>query len=75
MFAVSRYRAYVSEVALQRVEHPEWRKGQTYFNVLYFDGFDPEFANEIRGSDRDPFHNDGKVGPLLEALSERWAKS
>ena len=48
------------------------RHGQAYFNTLYFGGFDPEFADEIRSGPLDPFYDDGRIGPMLDALRKRW---
>lgn len=69
---MSRYSEYVKQVNLRRVAHPEWREGQTYFNVLYFDGYDPTFADEIRGGDLDPFYRDDVVPALLAAVEAHW---
>lgn len=69
---MSRYAEYMQFVERRRAEHPEWREGQTYFNVLYYDGFDPEFANSIRGSDLDPFHRDIVISSFLDAVIDRW---
>lgn len=51
---------------------PSLRRGQAYFNALYFGEHDPEFADEIRGGSLDPFYDDGKIEVMLEALRERW---
>ena len=67
------YEAFCRHVGARQAQHPEWRYGQTIFNALYFDHFDPEFADEIRGSDLDPFHDDGRADALLAALEKRWA--
>ena len=60
-------------VELVETEHrlrPHWRKGQTYFNVLY--EIYPDFANDIRGTELDPFHDDKKVKPFMDALWELY---
>ena len=36
--------------------YPEWREGQAYFNLLFKDY--PELAEEIRGTEYDPFYAD-----------------
>lgn len=64
---------FVQAVGARQAAHPDWRYGQTVFNVLYYDGFDPEYANEIRGTDLDPFYNDGRADALLDKLEQRWA--
>lgn len=41
-----------------------YRIGQAYFNIL------PEYiANDIRGGELDPFHNDANLGQMLVYLS------
>jgi hypothetical protein len=39
-------------------ENPEWRLGQTFFNVLC--DLYPEISEEIRGSKVDPFYYDNE---------------
>lgn len=50
---------YSLEVMYQTALHPEYRKGQTMFNVLA--AKHPEIADKIRGTQTDPFHTDTKV--------------
>lgn len=45
---------YLTTVDQERKSFPQWRLGQTYFNVLHT--LHPELANEIRGTALDPFH-------------------
>ena len=52
------------------IEYPNWRKGQLYFNCLY--SMDPELANELRGSDKDPFYRDDRIPAFLEIIEQRW---
>ena len=42
------------------------RLGQTYFNVLY--KYDPELADQIRGTETDPFHRDDRIINFLKQL-------
>lgn len=49
------YQKLVREV---NKENPNWRIGQTYFNVLY--QLYPDLADEIRGSSIDPFHTNNE---------------
>ena len=44
--------------------YPEWRKGQAYFNYLY--QLHPDVADEIRGTEYDPFYADHKKDPEKE---------
>jgi hypothetical protein len=51
-----------------------WRYGQALFNHLL--DVRPELAEEIRGTDKDPFYietlSDPKYKNFLDFLSERW---
>lgn len=71
----SRFEAYMARVGLQQAAHSDWRSGQTYFNVLYFDGFDPELADELRGGPLDPFNQDELIPAFLEEVRSRWEQS
>jgi hypothetical protein len=51
---------------INRAQFPEWRTGQTFFNVLYTKY--PDIANEIRGTQYDPFHNDERVMTCCEYI-------
>ena len=50
--------------------NPNYRIGQCYFNVLW--EIDPELANEIRGTEVDPFYLDKKIPDFLETLAKKW---
>lgn len=54
-FNISEFERLVS-IAVD--DYPHWRYGQTLFNVLH-EGW-PELANEIRGTEIDPFYTDDK---------------
>lgn len=47
-----------------------WRRGQTYFNMLY--QVRPELAEEIRTSCLDPFYDDTRIPAFLEAVKSMW---
>lgn len=64
------YDDYLAEVAHQLVAHPEWRIGQTYFNVLA--SINPALATEVTGSLKDPFYQDAKLPGFHEFVSENW---
>lgn len=51
-----------------RSQCPEWRYGQTVFNVAY--QLYPEATDRLRGTEYDCFYNDKKVNSFLEKLSE-----
>ena len=52
------------------VDYPEWRAGQAAFNVLYSER--PDLSEQIRGTMRDPFHNDRLLVPFSKFLREEW---
>lgn len=52
-----------------QLEYPDWRKGQTFFNVLY--NLYPEMADEIRGSEIDPFYIDDNINKCLSYISKK----
>ena len=47
---------------------PSWRKGQAYFNYLY--QLHPDVANEIRGTEYDPFYLNSRIEKFLNKISE-----
>lgn len=56
------------EVTMRR--HPQWRRGQTCFNMLR--AIKPDLADEVRTSPYDPFYMDEKLPGFFTWLSERW---
>jgi hypothetical protein len=61
---------YVSKVAATMHEQPNWRQGQTAFNVLC--EVKPNLAELIRSSDKDPFYRDDKLDEFYQYVAERW---
>ena len=61
---------YFDRVAEECSKHPYYRVGQAMFNVLL--DMEPELAEEIRGSDADPFYasvaRDPRVTKFREAI-------
>ncbi len=47
----------------------EWRRGQAYFNYAY--EMFPEVVDEIRGTDRDCFYRNDRIGIFLEELNSK----
>jgi hypothetical protein len=45
-------------------KYPNLRRGQNYFNA--FDSLHHDLADQIRGTDIDPFYNDKKIAPFLQ---------
>ena len=62
---------YVTAVQTTLNDFPEWRQGQTYFNVLADKR--PDLSEQIRGTALDPFHKAGdSLTPFLEWVSAQW---
>ena len=62
----------VTELAAKMLNKDDIRYGQALFNATY--DIDPEFADEIRGSDIDPFYSgceDRRIQSFLKLLEER----
>jgi hypothetical protein len=57
-----------SEYIRHEVAHPEMRKGQCLFNYLYANEQTRAFAEEIRGTELDPFYNDKVMPDVLAKL-------
>jgi hypothetical protein len=64
---------YAFLVGYQVKRNPAWRLGQAYFNVLNV--IAPDLANEIRGTDLDPFYKekDDGIQELIEWLETKNA--
>jgi hypothetical protein len=65
-----RFQTFISCVAATQHANPDWRRGQTVFNVLCEE--DPEYAEEIRGTKKDCFYFDDRIPMVFEALQQRW---
>lgn len=50
--------------------HPEWRRGQAFFNVLC--NYDPAAAEAMRGTDIDPFYDNKRIPQAIWFVAERW---
>lgn len=66
------FQEFLNKVIHAKREHPEWRLGQTYFNVLH--DCNPKLANRIRGGAVDPFYKDELVPKFIDFVHERWKK-
>ena len=60
------YVDYCRKVAITRPDFPDWRIGQTYFNVLRM--LQPEIAEQFRGESIDPFYSDDRIPNFLSVL-------
>lgn len=52
---------FYAVVRMHIAAHPEWRYGQVLFNSLM--DIRPEWAEEIRGTDKDPFYANFDTDP------------
>jgi hypothetical protein len=48
--------------------HPEWRMGQTMFNVAWQEPELRERTDALRGGSVDPFHDDNRCDAFLDAV-------
>jgi len=64
------YTTFLHLVIEARAEHPEWRVGQTLFNILH--QLAPDLAEEIRGAAIDPFYQDSRIPKFLEYIKKNW---
>lgn len=62
--------AYDDAVDSTRNANPDWRLGQTMYNVLA--EMRPDLANQVNGADLDPFHRDSVIEALREWLADNW---
>lgn len=63
---VLRWLAVQTEAEELRIQYPDWRRGQALFNALY--SMDPGLANQISGTDADPFYDDSREQLFTEAV-------
>jgi hypothetical protein len=61
---------YLSIVSTVADRTPDWRKGQTYFNVLR--EARPDLAEKVRGSVLDPFQRDERIEAFLAYVYLNW---
>lgn len=50
--------------------NPAQRRGQALFNHLH--DVRPDLANQLRGTDLDPFYDNSKVVDALEFIQQHW---
>lgn len=65
-----RLQDYLALVNRMKAEHPEWRAGQTYFNVLR--DTRPDLSEKIRTTGLDPFHDDRNIVAFMAWVAENW---
>ena len=60
------FEEYLRAVGLEQTLHPEWRWGQTLFNVLC--EYRPDIAEKIRGGPMDPFYSNLNADAFLDTV-------
>lgn len=60
------YNEYLAEVRKAKAEHPEWRLGQTYINVLSYVNLG--LVQNLHGTEADCFYEDGHIPEFLERV-------
>lgn len=60
------WKSYLESVENVGKAHPEWRAGQTHYNVLH--GAYAQLAAAVHGTPCDPFNDDTKLPAFLEFI-------
>jgi hypothetical protein len=61
---------YQTAVARAQKRHPEWRRGQTHFNVLT--RLHRDLAEAVWATPLDPFSQDERLDAFLSYVEEHW---
>jgi hypothetical protein len=61
---------YQSAVVRMQRRHPEWRRGQTAYNVLR--RLRPDLVDEVLFTPLDPFSQDERLEAFLSYIEEHW---
>jgi len=61
---------YQRAVARAQKRHPEWRRGQTHFNVLH--RLRRDLAEAVWANPLDPFSQDERLDAFLSHIEEHW---
>ena len=61
---------YTKAVDKAQAKHPEWRLGQTAFNVLW--ELRPDLSEQVRATEIDPFHSTARLPQFFAWVQERW---
>ena len=64
------YGEYLQEVARVQALHPDWRQGQTLFNVL--SRYRPDLGEQVLCGPLDPFNRDSVVEEFCTWVCENW---
>lgn len=60
------YDEFIKKVINTKNDHPEWRLGQTYFNVLW--DVNRDLALDVYMGEADPFYFDNRIPAFLGAV-------
>lgn len=63
---------FVAKVHKTHLKNPDWRLGQTYFNILTL--IDPDISNSISTTIYDPYYNDSNIKNFLVYLNSMFAQ-
>ena len=61
---------YMNNVRIYHIRHDNLRYGQCMFNILH--EMNVEWADEITGTELDPFYNDSHIPKFLEWLINKF---
>ena len=64
------FELYIYAIADAMFNYPEWRYGQTAFNLLYT--YRPDLALEVTNTDLDPFHNEDNLIGFFNWVESSW---
>lgn len=62
---------YKAAVEYAHDQNPEWRRGQSAFNVLMLNR--PDLSEQIRGTSIDPFGRDSLLTEFYRWVEDHWA--
>lgn len=67
MYDLLKWLSIHNEAIVLRIQNPSWRRGQALFNAL--ESIDRELADQIRGTDADPFYVDSREQAFAQAVT------
>ncbi len=67
---MSKFSQYLDDVVDANLNNPDWRFGQSCFNVAF--ELEPEWCTTTQAILVDPFFNDNVVPDFLKLLRDHW---
>jgi len=64
------FEEYVVLAMSEKIAHPEWRLGQTYYTVL--DDIRPDLNASIVDTHGDPYYTDSNINRYLDFVASNW---